>query len=96
MSAVVGSERKSLMLDKVEYDRLSAFAKKARVARPVVVTALLDLVDVGRLEAKLLEARAEQKVEATESRKKRAMLSDLADQLTPEQIQALLDKIQPK
>lgn len=93
--AIVG-ERKSLMLDKEEYEKISAHAKKAGVPRPLVISTMLELVDTDRLQAKLKEVRASHKADTVETRKKRQALSSLAEDLSMEQIQALLDKLQPK
>lgn len=85
--------RKSLMLESEQYARISAYAKEARVPRHVVVDAMLDLVDKERLSKKLLEIRAKQKVEDQEMKKKQAALRKAAENLSMEQISALLDKL---
>ena len=85
--------RKSLMLDKVEYDKISAIAKKAGVARPLVVMALLSSMDESRVMAKLSEIRANEKANAAEERKKRQALASLASELDMTQIEALLAKM---
>lgn len=86
----VVNERKSLMLDKVQYDQISSLAKKAGVARPVVVAALLASADESKVLAALVDIRASERVNAGEERKKRNALSALAGQLDMSQIEALL------
>lgn len=85
--------RKSLMLETAPYERISAYAKEARVPRHAVIDAMLELVDKDRLSRKLLEARAAQKAEDIEKRKKQAALRKVSENLSMEQISALLDKL---
>ena len=91
MSAV--TNRRSMMLDKLEYDRVSVLAKKAGVARPVVIAALLDCADEGKVAARLAELRASDKASSVEEREKRAALAKLASQLDMSQIQALMKRV---
>lgn len=87
------NDRKSLMLDDEIYARVSAIAKKAQVARPVVIEAMLQLVDVAALENKLQQIRAQAAAQAAEEKKKREALAALAGQLDMNQINALLSKL---
>ncbi len=89
----MSNNRHSLMLDTPAYKRISELAKKAHVARPIVVDAMIELVNEEKLLAKLSEARANQKAQAVEERKKRQALADLAKELDMNQIEALLSKV---
>lgn len=89
-TAPAATDRKSLMLDPVEYSKISAIAKKGNVARPTVIRALLASVDESRLMAALADLRAREAVESQEEKKKRAALGQLAAQLDMGQIEKLL------
>lgn len=91
---IANAARKSLMLDKPEYDRISALAKKAGVPRPTVIAAMLETLDEPRMVTKLQQLRAAQKVEAAEESKKRRALAALASELDMSQIEALLKQVQ--
>lgn len=90
----MSTDRKSLMLDDKQYSHISSIAKKTGVTRPLVIQALLEMVDEIRLLARLNEMRAEAKADAAEERKKRAALAELASGLDMGQIEALLAQLQ--
>jgi len=86
--------RKSLMLDTESYDRISVLSKKGGVARPVVVDAMLALIDEAALLRKIGELRAAQAVSAAEDRKKRAAVNNLLKDMDMTQVEAMLAAIQ--
>lgn len=88
--------RKSLMLSEETYAKLSAVAKKAGVARPAVLEAMMMLVDEQRLLGKLAEIRAKAAAEAADERKKREALGSLAGELSLAQIEALVKQVTGK
>lgn len=91
--AVVGTDRKSLMLDNQEYSKISKLAKAAGVARPLVIQAMLQIVDEQRLTAALADLRAREAVASVEERKKRQALAKMAEGMDMTQIAALMEQI---
>ncbi|QNK01682.1 hypothetical protein [Dyella telluris] len=86
------SERKTLMVDEKTYDKVSAAAKRggSGVTRGVVVAALIDLVGQDQLDRKLAEIAAEAKAAREKKSEQRSKLSELAEVLSPAEIEALL------
>ena len=87
-------ERKSLMLDFAEYEGITELAKKAGVARPIVVRALLDVSDEAEVIVKARHIKAEKKQESDEAKKKRDALMQLASTLDIDELEALIRKAQ--
>ncbi|WP_154656493.1 hypothetical protein [Novilysobacter defluvii] len=82
------------MLDAVEYEAITALAKKAGVVRPYIVQALLAVADEAEVVVKARQIKAEKRADSEEARKKRDALAKLASNLDIADLEALIKQVQ--